>query len=189
MGVFLALLIHVQGFRRGVWEGLKTSGRAIRHLVIDFPRWFFALPWVYRIVHSSAVRLALNLVVKPVLPTLLVAAFLPARERPAGKRRSAWRACFSGWPSDGQFPCRAEIEEMLLDALGEGWQRFGVRPIVGLFWFIVDLFRRLMQLVERLLYAVDEWLRFRSGQGRTMLWPRRCWALAGSSWPISSVSA
>ena len=26
-----------------------------------------------------------------------------------------------------------------------------------------------MQLIERLLYTVDEWLRFRSGQGRTML--------------------
>ena len=58
---------------------------------------------------------------------------------------------------------------MFFDAVGEGWQRFGVRPIVGLFWFIVDVFRRLMQLIERLLYTVDEWLRFRSGQSRMML--------------------
>ena len=61
------------------------------------------------------------------------------------------------------------VEEMFFDAVGEGWQRFGVRPIVGLFWFIVDIFRRLLQLIERLLYAVDEWLRFRSGQSRAML--------------------
>ena len=58
---------------------------------------------------------------------------------------------------------------MAFDAVSEGWQRFGVRPIVGLFWFIVDLFRSVMQLIERLLYAVDEWLRFRSGQSRTVL--------------------
>src|SRR5208337_2504405 len=33
----------------------------------------------------------------------------------------------------------------------------------------VDLFRRLMQLIERLMYAVDEWLRFKSGQGRLLM--------------------
>jgi hypothetical protein len=61
------------------------------------------------------------------------------------------------------------LEEMALDGISEGWQRFGVRPLVGLFWFIVDLFRRMMQGIERVLYTVDEWLRFRSGQSRAML--------------------
>jgi hypothetical protein len=58
---------------------------------------------------------------------------------------------------------------MALDAISEGWQRFGVRPLLGLFWFIVDLFRHFMQGIERVLYTVDEWLRFRSGQSRAML--------------------
>ena len=30
----------------------------------------------------------------------------------------------------------------------------------------MDLFRRLLQTIERLMYAVDEWLRFKSGENR-----------------------
>ncbi len=62
-----------------------------------------------------------------------------------------------------------DLEELAWDTTAEGWQRFGWRPLVGMFWFIIDIFRRFLQLIERVLYTVDEWLRFRSGQSRTML--------------------
>ena len=58
---------------------------------------------------------------------------------------------------------------MVVDEVVQGWRRFGLRLITGLFWLIVDLFRRLLQIIERLMYSVDEWLRFRSGQGRVAL--------------------
>ena len=61
------------------------------------------------------------------------------------------------------------VEEVLIDWSVESWHRFGIRFLVGLFWWFVDLFRRLMQWIERLMYAVDEWLRFKSGQGRLMM--------------------
>ena len=61
------------------------------------------------------------------------------------------------------------VEEVLVDWSVESWHRFGIRFLAGLFWWFVDLFRRLMQLIERLMYAVDEWLRFKSGQSRLMM--------------------
>ena len=61
------------------------------------------------------------------------------------------------------------LEEVLVDWSVESWHRFGTRFLAGLFWWLVDLFRRMMQWIERLMYAVDEWLRFRSGQGRAMM--------------------
>ncbi len=38
------------------------------------------------------------------------------------------------------------VEEVLVDWSVESWHRFGIRFLVGLFWWFVDLFRRLMQL-------------------------------------------
>ena len=33
------------------------------------------------------------------------------------------------------------VEEVVVDEIVQGWRRFGLRLITGLFWFIVDLFR------------------------------------------------
>ena len=44
-----------------------------------------------------------------------------------------------------------------------------MRILTGLFWLVMDLSRRLLQGIERLLYTVDEWLRFKSGQSTPAL--------------------
>ena len=49
------------------------------------------------------------------------------------------------------------------------WQLFSNDLIPGLFRLIMAFFRRLLDDVERLLYTVDEWLRFRSGDSRGSL--------------------
>jgi len=178
LGVFLAMEIHVARFRRSVWHGLKMLGRAIRFLLIDSIQWFCALRWVHWFLYSTAARLALNFVVKPLVPTLLFAAMVRSDTTPWHKMISL-TAIFLSLNVLINSRAGRNVEEMVYDAISEGWQRFGVRPIVGLFWFIVDLFRRLMQLMERLLYSVDEWLRFRSGQGRAMLLAK---AVLGVGW-------
>ena len=37
---------------------------------------------------------------------------------------------------------------------------------MGVFWWMVDLFKTLLETVERLMYSVDEWLRFKSGDSQ-----------------------
>jgi hypothetical protein len=61
------------------------------------------------------------------------------------------------------------LEEVLVDWGVESWHRFGIRFAVGLFWWSADLFRHLVQGIERLTYTVDEWLRFKSGQSYLMM--------------------
>ena len=168
LGVFLALLMHVRWFRRALWGGMIWLGRAIKFLLFDVPCWFLALPWVEMIVHSAAARLIVNLAVKPLVPTLIVARFVPA-EIALWQKLVGLASIYLGLILVVNSHVGRILEEMVWDAIAEGWQRFGVRPLVGLFWFIVDLFHRLMQGIERILYTVDEWLRFRSGQGRAML--------------------
>ena len=58
------------------------------------------------------------------------------------------------------------VEEACGDAALRGWRLFSRDMIPGLFGLILAFFRRLLDGVERLLYTVDEWLRFRSGDRR-----------------------
>jgi hypothetical protein len=127
-----------------------------------------ALPWVSWIVHSATARLAINYVVKPLVPTLLFATLAPSQADP-WQETIGLTSMFLALNLIINSRTGRNMEEMFYDAVAEGLQRFGVRPIVGLFWFIVDLFRHLMHLVERLMYAVDEWLRFKSRQSWLMM--------------------
>ncbi|HVW01236.1 MAG TPA: hypothetical protein VHB77_12880, partial [Planctomycetaceae bacterium] len=61
-----------------------------------------------------------------------------------------------------------------LGELGAEWaeyalRRVGWRLFVSLFEFVMGAFKRILNALERLLYAVDEWLRFRSGESDLML--------------------
>jgi hypothetical protein len=49
--------------------------------------------------------------------------------------------------------------------------------IQGLVRFLIDFFRQLVHLVESLFHVVDEWLRFRSGEGNLTKWLRAFLAL------------
>src|SRR5205814_749206 len=59
-----------------------------------------------------------------------------------------------------------QLEEVATDGLVRGWHLVSVDVLPGLFRWILDVFRRLLGGVERLIYTVDEWLRFRQAQGR-----------------------
>jgi hypothetical protein len=61
------------------------------------------------------------------------------------------------------------LEEIWGDVLLRSWQLFSNDLIPGVFRLILAFFRRLLDDVERLLYTVDEWLRFRSGDSRGSL--------------------
>jgi hypothetical protein len=168
LGVFLILTIHIPSFRVAVWRGMKVLGQAIRWLFVDSVRQFLALPWVDRIFHSAAARLAMNFVVKPLVPTLLFALFVP-RDTALWQKAIGLTGMFLALNLMVNSRAWRNVEEMIFDAVREGWQRFGVRLIVNVFWLFIDFFRAFLQLIERMMYAVDEWLRFQSGQSRLVL--------------------
>ncbi len=165
VGIFLFGLIHVPRFRGACWELLTLAGQTLRLVLFDPFRWFFSLPLVQRIMHSPVILFLFRYVVKPLLPTLVVWQLLP-RPLAIWPMASDMGAIFLLLNVLINSRFGRNVEEMLIDWSVESWHRFGIRFLTGLFWWFVDLFRRLMQLIERLMYAVDEWLRFKSGQGR-----------------------
>ena len=158
-GVLLQLLIYVPRMRRAIWQALKWLGQVFKASV---------LPWFERLVENVTARLVARLFLRPIVPTLILAVMY-LRYVPAQHRFVGLAFIYLGVMVAINSRIGRDFEEVAWDATAHGWQRFGWRPMVGLFWLTVDLFRRFLQGIERVLYTVDEWLRFRSGQGRVML--------------------
>ena len=59
-----------------------------------------------------------------------------------------------------------DAEEILADSAVRLWRELVLDVIPGLFRLILATFDGILEAIDRLLYAVDEWLRFRSGQRR-----------------------
>src|SRR5262249_29972168 len=65
----------------------------------------------------------------------------------------------------------SELEEALLDWIAGVWLRLNVELLPALFHFIMAVFKRIVEAIDRFLYTVDEWLRFRTGESRyTFAW-------------------
>ena len=61
------------------------------------------------------------------------------------------------------------MEEIALERVSVAWHGLIFQVIPGVFRLILMVFDRLKEWLEKLIYAVDEWLRFRDGQSRWVL--------------------
>ncbi|MBI3408789.1 MAG: hypothetical protein HY040_10570 [Planctomycetes bacterium] len=168
LGLFYLLLIHWPAFRGSVGLGLRIAGSSLHAVFVTLPAAIVAFPPVHALLQSRPWLFFVRYVLKPL---------------PAGA--IAWLALWdAGFTSSAAtvaslvvfaavslfFNCRLgrDFEEITSDWLVRRWEY--ARSIVpGLFRLLVDFFRTILEAFERFLYTVDEWLRFRQGQGRLTL--------------------
>jgi hypothetical protein len=162
---FLLCLLNFAAFRRALVLLFKTCYQLLRAAVYEPIRWVVLSPLVQQIFRSRAFLLAFRFLIKPAFWTGIVWLFLPRatnRQTTTGTVASVFLLVNLLLNSR----LGRTVEEMVVDSLTQVWQRFGLRVIVGIFWLVVDAFKWFLGTVERLMYAVDEWLRFRSGESR-----------------------
>jgi hypothetical protein len=163
LGVFLLAMLHVPPFRRGVLNALGVAWQAVHALLVDLPAAVMRLPVVRRILQSRLYLLLYLFVLKPLLfgapvsLALYLAGYDPAYALGGGA------AVFLGTVLLLNSPLGSHVEELLVDRLVRAWELLRRDLLPGLFYLVVGVFRALVERVERLLYAVDEWLRFRTG--------------------------
>jgi hypothetical protein len=168
-GVFLLGLIYLPAFRQTVWQSLVVAGRGLRLLLVELPLWIVRLPLVAWLRESRWFRWGVRWIVKPAVVTGLLWAVIPLYQ-------VSWRLSEEG--AGVMFlvvnlllnsRLGRNVEEVLVDWIVQGWQRFGIRILTGLFWLVIDFFKAVLENTERLLYTVDEWLQFHSGETRFAL--------------------
>jgi hypothetical protein len=166
LGVFLMGLVNVGWFRKGVWEILKSSCRAVRELLIDPVVAVFRSEFVQRIFRSRLFAVTSRFLLKPLVFTAAVYLLLPLELVSTRESMGIAATVFLGVNLLLNSRLGRELEEVLADWLVQSWHRFGLRILTGLFWLVMDVFKGILENVERLLYTVDEWLRFRTGESR-----------------------
>lgn len=168
-GLFLAGLLHSATVRAGVERVASGLWRILKQIFWYAPLAFFAHPWVRAFFRSWALRSLWQLLLLPLLltlPLIFTAAFFI----------TSWTTFFVLW---GALFLVANVlfnsargralEEASVDWLVRRWEHVKRRVIPGLIRLILDIFKSLMDSLERVLYRVDEWLRFRQGERRLAL--------------------
>jgi hypothetical protein len=165
LGTFLMGILNVDWFRHGAWRVLAESCRAVGDFVVGVVRWVWGIEWLNRLLRSRLARLAYRFVLKPLAITALASLVLPGA---VGWKTSAASGAllFLGINLFVNSRVGRDIEEQFVDGLMQAWRRLGIPIFTGLFYFVVDVFRGILEAVERLIYTVDEWLQFRSGETR-----------------------
>ncbi len=163
VGTILLGMINVPWFRAFVLERLRELGRAIRFVAFDLPILVIGLTGLNRFLRSRAFDLLWRLVIGPAavatLAWIVFADWFGAESTFRYGAVGVYAIVAAG------LTTRAgrEIEEISTDAIAWTWNRVR-HAIPGIFRLILQFFDGLLEGLDRLLYAVDEKLRFRDGQ-------------------------
>jgi hypothetical protein len=192
LGLLLLGVVNFRRFRGAFTRVCRRFGRAVRTAFVDAPAWLLRRPVVRWVINSRTFLFAWNWVAKPfllvLLMLLLVAAMVPerwAQQQYFGLEPELWRALFlSTWlvlSVVANSRSGRAFEEIAADGASRLGQRLWRDLIPNAFRATMDFFNAVLEAIERILYGVDEWLRFRGGDGRIRLASK---AMLGLAWAV-----
>ncbi len=193
-GLFFFGLIHWPAFRESIWNSLCRAAQVLYWLAFRMPTELAELPPVRSALESRPILLFRRHALRPLSATLIAGVLLFALGWTARLRLSyvaesdsridwlrylaaidltviAWvcaAVLVASWSFFNSRLGRA-IEEVVLDRLTTWWQAIRMDLIPGFVRWLLTVFRQLLAITERLLYTVDEWLRFSTGDNRAGL--------------------
>jgi hypothetical protein len=177
-GLFFWLLLHVPAVRRLTARALGVVGRGLRAVLIDLPAAVLRWPPLREFLDSRPARLFARYALKPVPPAVVAWATLADWALDPEVAAAGGAVAFAAAALFLSTRFAREVEEAAADWAVRRWEY--LRDFLpGLFRLVTAAFKRCLEAVDRFLYAVDEWLRFRRGEGRlTLVWK----AVAGVVW-------
>ncbi len=197
-GVFLLLMIHAPPFRRVVLVILWYAWQGVRGILWDLPMGVWRSQTVRSLRQSQVVRFLMRHFWSPLLISALVFAIvsiplllpIPFRfVRPLFifhlfLLQWGW-ALWAIFTLAYNTPWGWVIQDKIAEAVSDWWRVIRVNLLPGLITAIIDWFRMLGNWIERQLYAVDEWMRYRGGDSQGSLALK---AMLGLLWfPIAYV--
>jgi len=161
-------LLYSKGYRRATRRYLGGAFRLAHLAVLGLPSWVIRRDWVRRAFASRAFSLAWRAALVPLAAAAVAWSLRPSPGDPLAA------AAVSGLvfaATSLLLTTRAgrDLEELAVDSVGRAWAWLISSLLPGLFRLIMETFDRVLEAIERVLYTVDEWLRFRGGQGRATL--------------------
>ncbi|MBY0458395.1 MAG: hypothetical protein K2V38_13730, partial [Gemmataceae bacterium] len=167
VGVLLLLVLHVPRVRGWLGSAAWYLWRAARGVFWDVPQAVWRSPRARAVRLSPPVRFARRHFLTPFLLAALAVGVLFLLG--LSLRWLLWWGCcyFLALAAAYNHPRGWVLQDQIAEALSDWWRRVRVDLLPGLIATLIDWFRALANWVERQLYAVDEWLRFRGGDSES----------------------
>ena len=170
VGLFFLALIHSPPLRKVVGRGLTSFWSVLKGVLFDIPAQLLKQPAVKAFLRSRPIVAFRRHLLFPLFVTAIVFPLV------------RWPSTFV---AQNQWPVASIIFGVAMVLLNSRigrtfeattaewfewtWYTVRVRIFVALFEGIMDFFKRVLEWVERVLYAVDEWLRFKTGESQATL--------------------
>lgn len=166
LGVWISLLIHRPAFRAWTVAALHNSWSLLRQVLIELPQGVLHSKIVQTILNSQAFAAVHSYVIRPTIATGIMCAMLFA----AGYRYDFRLAIeiFLVCALVLNSPIGRNALELATDFLGRAWRELTMRVFAAVLQGIMEWFQGLVIALERVVYAVDQFLRFRAGDNRAL---------------------
>lgn len=166
LGTWISLLIERPDFREWNLNVLSKTWKTLRHLVVEFPSQVLHSESVQRMLGSRTFAVVRSYILEPGLIVFILSALVWAGGNPW-----SWHLMLDVYLVTALFlnsPVGRFVSERTVDLMVRAWQEFKMHIFAALIQWIVDLFDWMLMILERMVYTVDEWLRFRSGDAAAM---------------------
>jgi hypothetical protein len=162
-------LIHSAPVRAAALQGLRAVGFVLAAIFVHIPRWVLSRPIVQRVLRSRPVVALWRFGVKPGVVAGAVSYGMTLHREPPAVALPIAGAVFVVVGVALNSRLGIDAEEIALDALARTFRKLQQQVLPGLFRLVAGFFRRITDALDRGIYTVDEWLRFRKGQSRAAL--------------------
>lgn len=169
LAVLFLGLMHFPAFRSLVGRGFKYLGRGLKLVFVTAPLWVWNSPPLRAIRTHPIPRLFADRLGWPLVAGVAVGVVLWAL-------RGSWPRVL--WWAGGTFVVLAVLlnspigrwwQGRVEEAFSDTWRALRRDFFPNLLGFVTWLFREALGLIDRFIYSVDEWLRFRGGQSKPTL--------------------
>lgn len=183
VGFMLLAVIHVMSIRSAFFAMLRYLWKAIKTVVYDIPLAIIKLPAIHKIWRARWFVKLRRHIVTPCVISWVVFRVLP--NFVFGRPQQWWIVGTIAVLLSLALNSRLgrDTEELTAEWIGNAWYDLRSRFLMALFEWVMDFFKWMLNLLERFIYAVDEWLRFHSGETWVTLVAK---AILGVGWSFVS---
>lgn len=164
LGFVVMAIIHLDSFRNLVIRGLRRILKGLRYIAIDLPIKLYQMPVVRRILRSTPFRILRSYVISPAAITLTSLYAIPMLFTRTHPSWTLIGTTFLLLSAAINSRLARDFKELSLEFISKHWRNIRAAVFVALIDWIFEFFKWLLNQLERVLYAVDEWLRFKSGE-------------------------
>ncbi|MEQ1825143.1 MAG: hypothetical protein ABL921_04330 [Pirellula sp.] len=183
IGLLLMALIHVPSFRKFMMRMVKSAWDFARTILFETPLQLLKLPILKSLWNATALVRFRRFVVVPMIVAIFFGRSLPGIL--GWQPSSWWWVLVLGFVASGVLNSRIgrDAQELTRDWLANALHQVQARLVFAFIGWVVDFFRFLLNTLERILYAVDEWLRFHSDENWLSILVK---AILGVAWSFVS---